>query len=211
MAPNTRNSRSPTPATSRKRSRETSPTPTTTTKKQRLASPKPTAKPPKLKARRADQARSAPISSRTRGSRSASASPRKKSKEFGFDLQAIKPSTTAFCPACNAQIPKTPEVNAPAREFYDSQLMPSILQARGRAANIASAYANAKQEHTILSNQDESMDYKMGIAPTPELAPPDGTHGRRDKDIIPFEWYHCPYTAELAKGVGKLVGELGRA
>jgi hypothetical protein len=89
--------------------------------------------------------------------------------------------------------------------------MSSILQARGRAANIASAYANAKQEHIILSSQDESCDYKMGIAPTPALAPPDGTQGRRDKDIIPVEWYHCPYTAELAKGVGKLVGELGRA
>jgi hypothetical protein len=90
--------------------------------------------------------------------------------------------------------------------------MSSILQARGRAENIHSAYVNAKSEFAILGNQDESFDYsKIGIPPSPSRKPIDGTAGRTDKDIIPFEWLHVPYTAELAKGIGKMVGELGRA
>ena len=209
MAPTTRNSRSPTPAASLKRSREASPIPTTTTKKQRQDSPKITAKPLKIKARRADRAQSLPISSRTRSAQSTS--PRKTPKELGFDLQAIKPRTTAFCHACNAKIPTTPEVNEPARNELESQLMSSILQARGRAVNIESAYVNAKQQFDILGNQDESIEYYIGIAPDKSLEPPDGTKGRTDEDSLPFEWEHAPYTVELAKGMGKVVSELGKA
>ena len=78
--------------------------------------------------------------------------------------------------------------------------------------NIHSAYVNAKSEFTILGNQDDSFDYSfIGIPPDPSLKPIDGTAGRTDKDIILFEWLHVPYTTELAKGIGKMVGELGRA
>jgi hypothetical protein len=209
MAPTTRHSRSPTPAASLKSSREASPTPTTTTKKQRQDSPKITAKPLKIKARRADRAQSLPISSRTRSAQSTS--PRKTPKELEFDLQAIKPRITAFCHACNAKIPTTPEVNEPARNQLESQLMSSILQARGRAVNIESAYVNAKQQFDILGNQDESIDYYIGIAPDKSLDPPDGTKGRTDEDSLPFEWEHAPYTVELAKGMCKVVSELGKA
>ena len=209
MAPTTRNSRSPTPAASLKRSREASPTPTTTTKKQRQDSPKIIANPLKIKARRADRAQSLPISSRTRSAQSTS--PRKTPKDLEFDLQAIKPRTTAFCHACNAKIPTKPEVNEPARNQVESQLMFSILQARGRAVNIESAYVNAKQQFDILGNQDESIEYYIGIAPDKSLEPPDGTKGRTDGDSLPFEWEHAPYTAELAKGMGKVVSELGKA
>jgi hypothetical protein len=90
--------------------------------------------------------------------------------------------------------------------------MSSILQARGRAVNIHSAYVNAKSEFTILGNQDESFDYSyIGIPPDRSLVPIDHTAGRTDHDEIPFEWLHVPYTVELAKGVGRMVGELGRA
>jgi hypothetical protein len=89
--------------------------------------------------------------------------------------------------------------------------MSSIPQARGRAVNIQSAYTNAKAEFTILGNQDESWEWKIGIPPDPSVAPKDGMPGRTDKNEVPREWMHAPYTVELAKGVGKLVGELGRA
>jgi hypothetical protein len=89
--------------------------------------------------------------------------------------------------------------------------MSSILQARGRAVNIDSAYLNAKQDFEVLGNQDESMDAFIGIPPDPSKAPRDGTKGRTDKEELPYKWYHAPYTIELAKGVGKIVGELGRA
>ena len=89
--------------------------------------------------------------------------------------------------------------------------MYSILQARGRAVNIESAYVNAKQQFDILGNQDESIDYYIGIAPDKSLEPPDGTKGRTDEDSLPFEWEHAPYTVELVKGMGKVVSELGKA
>jgi len=201
MAPTTRNSRSPTPAGSRKRSRETSPTPATGVKKQRQNSPKvasksiqtsrqfvpTTTKPPKTKPSRSTRAQSLPISSRTRSAQS-STSPRKKPKDLEFSLNPINPSTTLFCRACNAKIPTTPEVNAPARTLLESQLMSSILQARGRVANIESAYANAKQEFIILGNQDESFNHSyISIPPDPSLTPKDNTKGRTDKDDIPLE------------------------
>jgi hypothetical protein len=90
--------------------------------------------------------------------------------------------------------------------------MSSILQARGRAVNIQSAYTNAKAEFILLGNQDESFHTaKIGIPPNPSVAPPDGTAGRTDIERIPDHWMHAPYTVELAKGMGRLAGELGRA
>jgi hypothetical protein len=143
-----------------------------------------------------------------------SLSPRKKPKDLDFDLGPIKPSDAKLCKACGGLVPptpRTPEVNAPARTPLESQLMSSILQARGRAVNIQSAYTNAKAEFTILGNQDESWEHKIGIPPDPSVAPKDGMPGCTDNNEVPREWMHAPYTVELAKGVGKLVGELGRA
>jgi hypothetical protein len=63
----------------------------------------------------------------------------------------------------------------------------------------------------ILGNQEESFpDQKIGIPPDPSKAPNDGTKGRTDKDDIPLEWCHAPYTVKLADGMGKIVAELGR-
>lgn len=69
--------------------------------------------------------------------------------------------------------------------------MISLRQANQRSAEIQSAYSNASADFKILGNQDETwLHERLVVKPGCD---------------------HVPYTVELAKVVGKVYADLGRA